>query len=85
MSEEIVYACTAEPPHHVRLESRTPTPRGITLRFSDADEGRRSSREIFVTKSEISMGYDPIYKACFLCVDRGRKEKAFGIPISDIE
>jgi hypothetical protein len=85
MTEEIVFACTAEPPHHLRLVSRTATPRGISLRLSDADDTRPSLREVFVTKSELSMGYDPIYKACFLCVDIGRKEKAFPIPVADIE
>ena len=85
MSEETVYTCTFEPPHRIRLDARTVTPRGVTLRFSDAEDARKPPREIFVTKSELAMGYDPIYKACFLCVDRGRKEKAFPIPLSDIE
>ena len=85
MSEEIVYACTFEPPHRIRLDARTANPRGVALRCSDADDPGKPSREIFVTKAELGMGYDPIYKACFLCVDRGRKEKAFAIPLSDIE
>ena len=83
--EETVYACTFEPPHRLRLQSRNVTPRGVTLRLSDVDVPANPSREIFVTNSEIGMGYDPIYKACFLCVDRGRKEKAFPIPLSDLE
>lgn len=85
MSEETIYTCTYEPPHRLRLDARTATPRGVTLRLSDADDRRKPAREIFVTKSELAMGYDPIYKACFLCVDRGRKEKAFAIPASDLE
>ena len=83
--EEIVYSCTFEPPHRLRLQSRNVTPRGVALRLADADVPGRSSREIFVTNAEIGMGYDPIYKACFLCVDRGRKEKAIPIPLSDLE
>jgi hypothetical protein len=85
MMEEIVYSCTFEPPHHLRLEGKTDTPRGTSLRLSDADDESKPSREVFVTRSELAMGYDPIYKACFLCVDRGRKEKAFAIPTSDLE
>jgi len=83
--EETVYACTFEPPHHLRLDGRTDTPRGFSLRLSDADDAEKPPREVFVTRSELAMGYDPIYKACFLCVDRGRKEKAFAIPASDLE
>ena len=85
MTEEIVYACTFEPPHRIRLDARSANARGVALRFSDAEDRAKPPREIFVTRAEIAMGYDPIYKACFLCVDRGRKEKAFAIPLSDIE
>ncbi len=85
MSEETVYTCTFEPPHRIRLDARSTTPRGVTLRLSDADDPAGSSRDVFVTKAELGMGYDTIFKACFLCVDRGRKEKAFAIPASDLE
>ena len=85
MTEETVYTCTFEPPHRLRLDARSANPRGVSLRLSDADDPRKPPREIFVTKAELGMGYDTIYKACFLCVDRGRKEKAFGIPASDLE
>lgn len=53
--------------------------------MSAADEPELPPREIFVTSAELKMGYENVYKACFLCVDRGRKEKAFAIPKSDLE
>jgi len=84
MTSETVYSCTFEPPHRLRLDSRIANPRGVTLRLSDGDRADGPGREIFVTNAEIAMGYDPIYKACFLCVDRGRKEKAFPIPLDDL-
>jgi len=85
MTEETVYTCTFEPPHRIRLEARAANPRGVTLRLSDADAPDKPARDVFVTKAELGMGYDNIFKACFLCVDRGRKEKAFAIPTSDLE
>jgi len=85
MTEETVYSCTFEPPHRLRLDALHASPRGVTLRLSDFDAPEKPPRDVFVTNTEIAMGYDPIYKACFLCVDRGRKEKAFGIPLSDLE
>jgi len=85
MMTETVYSCTYEPPHRLRLDSRAANARGVTLRLSDGDRPDGPGREIFVTNAEIAMGYDPIYKACFLCVDRGRKEKAFAIPLDDLE
>jgi hypothetical protein len=53
--------------------------------LSDADRPETPPREIFVTRAELKMGYENVYKACFLCVDQGRKEKAFTIPKSDLE
>jgi hypothetical protein len=53
--------------------------------MSDADEPSLPAREVFVTRAELKMGYENVLKACFLCVDRGRKEKAFAIPKSDLE
>lgn len=85
LPEETIYTCSYEPPHRLKLESRSVTPRGVVLRLSDADNPDIPPREIFVTRAELKMGYENVYKACFLCVDRGRKEKAFAIPKSDLE
>ena len=38
-----------------------------------------------MTNREMKMGYDDVYKACFVCVDRGKKETAIAIPKADIE
>ena len=82
---DTIYSCSAEPPHRILLESRTVTPRGVALRLSDADDPDKTALDLFVTKAELKMGYENVYKACFLCVDRGRREKAFAIPKSDLE
>jgi hypothetical protein len=80
-----IYTCSFEPPHRLKLESKNTTARGVVLRLSDADDPEIPPREVFVTRAELKMGYENVYKACFLCVDRGRKEKAFTIPKSDLE
>ncbi len=80
-----IYTCSFEPPHRLKLESATSTPRGVLLRLSDADRAESLPRDVFVTAAELKMGYENVYKACFLCVDRGRKEKAFAIPKSDLQ
>ena len=84
-AEETIYTCSFEPPHRLKLESKTLTPRGTVLRLSDADHPEIPPRHVFVTGAELKMGYENVYKACFLCVDRGRKEKAFAVPKSDLE
>ncbi len=84
-NQDTIYVCSFEPPHRLKLESKSVTPRGVVLRLSDADRPEIPPREIFVTRAELKMGYENVYKACFLCVDRGRKEKAFAIPKSDLE
>ena len=33
----------------------------------------------------MKMGYDDVYKACYVCVDQGLKETAIVLPKSDIE
>jgi hypothetical protein len=40
---------------------------------------------VYVTNREMKMGYDDVYKACFVCVDQGRKETAIALPKADIE
>jgi hypothetical protein len=42
-------------------------------------------RDVFITNREMKMGYDDVYKACFVCVDRGLKERAITIPKADAE
>jgi len=84
MSAETIYVCSAEPPHRLRLESVSRTPRGVALALSNADSPGDPARDLFVTNAELSGGYEDVFKACFLCVDRGRKEKAFAVPKSDL-
>ncbi len=85
MSEDDIYLCFAEPPHRLHLDSKTRSGRGVLLRMSAADQPALPPREVFVTAAELKMGYENVYKACFLCVDRGNREKAFAIPKSDLE
>ena len=42
-------------------------------------------REVFVTNRELKMGYENVFKACYVCVDQGRKENAIVLPKSEIE
>jgi hypothetical protein len=78
------FACTAEPPHRFTIAERSRVGDGIlvTLRRLDA---RYPRRQLFITSREMKMGYDDVYKACFVCVDQGRKENAIAIPKADIE
>ena len=85
MSEGPTYRCFAEPPHHLRLDARVTTSRGLRVTISDADSPLRAPRDLFVTNAELKMGYDAVFKPCFVCVDAGGKEKAFAIPKSDLE
>jgi hypothetical protein len=77
-------SCTAEPPHRFAILERARTGGGIlvTLRRVDAPY---PPRQVFVTDREMKMGYDDVYKACFVCVDRGRKETAIALPKADVE
>ena len=76
--------CTNEPPHRFAIGERVRTEGGIlvTLRRLDAPYPRR---QIFITNREMKMGYDDVYKACFVCVDSGRKETAIALPKAEIE
>jgi hypothetical protein len=77
-------ACTAEPPHRFVLSDRARTRGGIlvTLRRVDAPY---PPRQVFITDREMKMGYDDVYKACFVCVDKGRKETAIALPKAEVE
>jgi hypothetical protein len=81
---EAGFACTAEPPHRFTIAERARVPGGIlvTLRRIDAPYPRR---QLFITNREMKMGYDDVFKACFVCVDQGRKETAIVLPKADVE
>jgi hypothetical protein len=78
------FDCTAEPPHRFVITERIRTRTGIlvTLKRLDAPYPRR---EVFVTNREMKMGYDAVYKACFVCVDQGLKETAIALDKGEIE
>ena len=42
-------------------------------------------RDVFVTNREMKMGYENVYKACFVCVDQGVRENAIALPKDQIE
>jgi hypothetical protein len=42
-------------------------------------------RDLFVTAREMKMTQDDVYKACFVCVDRGLRETAIVLPKADVE
>jgi hypothetical protein len=78
------FECTHEPPHRFAITERIRVGTGIlvTLKRLDAPY---PPREIFITNREMKMGYDDVYKACYVCVDQGLKETAIVLPKSDIE
>jgi hypothetical protein len=78
------FECTREPPHRFAIGERIRTQAGIlvTLKRLDAPY---PPREVFITNREMKMGYDDVYKACYVCVDQGLKETAIVLPKSDIE
>ena len=86
MSTEVIadLACTREPPHRFQIAARARVANGVrvTLRRVDAPY---PARDLFVTNRELGMGYDAVPKACFVCVDRGFKETAIPLPVSDVE
>jgi hypothetical protein len=78
------YACTNEPPHRFEIRSRSRVRGGILVSLQRVD-APYPPRELFITSREMKMGYDNVFKACFVCVDRGRKETAIVLPKSDLE
>ena len=87
MSREVAaaIACTAaHPPHRFAIGERARVSNGIlvTIRRVDAPY---PPRQVFVTNREMKMGYDDVFKPCFVCVDQGRKESAIALPKADIE
>ncbi|MEO8348192.1 MAG: hypothetical protein ABI610_04725 [Acidobacteriota bacterium] len=86
MSAEVAAAleCTAEPPHRFEIAERTRVGNGILVTVRRLDEPY-PPREIHVTAREMKMGYENVFKACFVCVDRGAKENAIALPKDQIE
>jgi hypothetical protein len=81
---ETSYPCTNEPPHRFALRERMRNTDGILATLVRLDSPY-PPRRLFVTNREMKMGYDDVYKACFVCVDQGRKENAISIPKADLE
>ena len=86
MSTEIaaVCECTHEPPHRFAIVGRARVANGILLTLQRVDE-RYPARDLFITNREMKMGGDNVYKACFVCVDRGFRETAIVIAKSDAD
>ena len=86
MSAEVEtgYACTNEPPHRFALRDRLRNANGILVTLERLDEPY-PPRRLFITNREMKMGYDDVYKACYVCVDQGKKENAIALPKADIE
>lgn len=85
MSTEVApLECTAEPPHLFAIAGRVRVRNGVLVTLRRLDEPY-PPRDLFVTARELKMGYENVYKGCFVCVDRGLKENAIAIPKEDIE
>lgn len=86
MSTEIAAACecTHEPPHRFAISARARVANGILLTLRRVDE-RYPDRDLFITNREMKMGSDNVFKACFVCVDRGFRETAIVLPKGDVE
>ena len=86
MSTEIAAACecTHEPPHRFSIASRSRLRGGILLTLQRVDESY-PPRDMFITDREMKMGNDNVFKACFVCVDRGFRETAIVLPKGDVE
>lgn len=77
------FQCTAEPPHRFTVVDRARTAGGILVTLQREDRPY-PARVVFVTTREMKMGYDDVYKACFVCVDAGLKENAIALPKSEV-
>lgn len=78
------YECTREPPHRFAIADRLRNRQGILVTLRRLDDAY-PPREIFITNRELKMGYENVYKACYVCVDAGRKETAIPLPKADLE
>lgn len=86
MSTEIaaLFECTAEPPHRFAIAGKVRVRNGVLLTLQRVDEPY-PPREMFITTRELKMGYENVFKGCFVCVDRGLSENAIAIPKDHIE
>jgi len=78
------FACTAEPPHRFAIAERLRNRSGILVTIKRLDLPY-PPRQLFITNREMKMGYEDVYKACFVCVDEGKKESAIALPKAQIE
>ena len=76
--------CTYEPPHRFVIASRARVGTGVLVGLQRVDEPY-PRRDVFVTGRELKMSQDNVYKACFVCVDRGFRETAISLSKSDVE
>ena len=76
--------CTAEPPHLFSIAGRVRLRHGVLVTLRRLDEPY-PPRDVFITTRELKMGYENVYKGCFVCVDRGLKENAIALPKGDVE
>ena len=81
---ETTFECTNEPPHRFAIVERLRNRNGVLLALKRLD-APYPKRELFITNRELKMGYENVYKACFVCVDQGRKETAIILPKAEIE
>ena len=87
MSTEVAAAtceCTHEPPHRFVIATRSRLKGGVLVGLQRVDEPY-PRRDVFVTSRELKMAQDNVFKACFVCVDRGYRETAISLPKSDVE
>jgi hypothetical protein len=80
----VAIECSAEPPHRFTIAERSRVGNGILVTLRRLDEPY-PPRSVFVTNREMKMGYENVYKACFVCVDRGLRENAISMPKDQIE
>lgn len=78
------FECTQEPPHRFAIAERSHHRQGILLTLKRLDAAY-PPREMFITNRELKMGYDSVFKACYVCVDRGLKETAIVLPKAELE
>lgn len=78
------FECTAEPPHRFAIDGRVRIRNGILVTLRRLDQSY-PPRDLFITSRELKMGYENVYKACFVCVDRGSKENAIALPKDQVE
>lgn len=79
-----LFECTAEPPHRFAIAGKVRVRNGVLLTLQRVDE-RYPPRDMFITSRELKMGYENVFKGCFVCVDRGRSENAIAIPKDHIQ